>query len=386
MQRLEFAATPRCDTQTGFQVRCGHGKIEALRASGAPLRKIWQAAAVAALLIVTTTTPVVAQPASEPKQFPERHPNPTHVIRLLNFAGGFNLPVWMTQRQGLFAAEKIDIKIDFTPGSTYQLTHLIAGTYDMGFTAIDNVIAYREGQNEAYLPPGTDVDLIAVLASDDGFLSISAQKDISSVEALKGRTVTVDAMTTGFAFVLREVLAKKGVSENEVKFERAGGVANRFRMMLENPGHAATTQMTPFDLLGEARGFNTVARVRDVLGPYLGLVAAVRRSWAEANRDLVVRFIRAYAKGLEAMYDPANRPIVEAILVANVSGMTPELATKAYDVYVSDKTGFFKKPVFDPEGAKTVLALRSKYGVPQKTLTDASRYYDTSYLEAAGIK
>ena len=36
--------------------------------------------------------------------------------------------------------------------------------------------------------------------------------------------------------------------------------------------------------------------------------------------------------------------------------------------------------------AKTVLALRSKYGVPQKTLTDAARYYDTSYLEAAGIK
>jgi ABC-type nitrate/sulfonate/bicarbonate transport system substrate-binding protein len=350
------------------------------------LRKIWQAAASAALLIVTATTPLGAQPPSEAKQFPERHPNPTQVIRLINFAGGFNLPIWMTQRQGLFAAEKIDIKIDFTPGSTYQLTHLIAASYDMGFTAIDNIIAYREGQNEAYLPPGTDVDLIAVLASDDGFLSISAQKDIDSVEALKGRTVTVDAMTTGFAFVLREVLAKKGVPETEVKFERAGGVANRFRMMLENPGHAATTQMTPFDLLGEARGFKTVARVRDVLGPYLGLVAAVRRSWAEANRDLVVRFIRAYAKGLEAMYDPANRSIVEAILVANVSGMTPELASKAYNIYVSDKTGFFKKPVFDAEGANTVLALRSKYGVPQKTLTDASRYYDTSYLEAAGIK
>jgi ABC-type nitrate/sulfonate/bicarbonate transport system substrate-binding protein len=327
-----------------------------------------------------------AQQASEPKPFPEQHPEPRQVIRMINFAGGFNLPIWMTQRQGFFASETIDVKVDFTPGSTYQLTHLIAGTYDMGFTAIDNIIAYREGQNEAYLPPGTNVDLIAVLASDDGFLSISAQKDITSVEALKGRTVTVDAMTTGFAFVLREVLAKKGVSESDVKFEKAGGVANRFRSMIENPNHAATTQMTPFDLLGEARGFNTIARARDVLGPYLGLVAGVKKSWADANRDLVVRFIRAYAKGLEAMYDPKNRPIVEAILVANASGMTPELAAKAYDIYVNDKTGFFRKPVFDPEGAKTVLALRSKYGVPQKTLTDAARYYDPSYLEAAGIR
>ena len=265
------------------------------------MTKLVNVAAVAAILIGAAATVTRAQHVSEPKPFPEKHPNPPQVIRMINFAGGFNLPIWMTQRQGFFADEKIEVKIDFTPGSTYQLTHLIAGTYEMGFTAIDNIVAYREGQNEAYLPPGTNVDLIAVLASDDGFLSISAQKEITSIEALKGHTVTVDAMTTGFAFVLREVLAKKGVSEGEVKFERAGGVANRFRMMIENPGHAATTQMTPFDLLGEARGFNTLARVRDVLGPYLGIVACVKKSWAEVNRDLVVRFIRAYVKGLEAM-------------------------------------------------------------------------------------
>jgi ABC-type nitrate/sulfonate/bicarbonate transport system substrate-binding protein len=333
-----------------------------------------------------TTISADAQQASEPKAFPEKHPDPPKVIRMINFAGGFNLPIWMTQRQGFFAAEKIDVKIDFTPGSTYQLTNLIAGTYDMGFTAIDNIIAYREGQNEAYLPPGTNVDLIAILASDDGFLSISAQRDVSSIEALKGRTVTVDAMTTGFAFVLREVLARKGVAENEVKFERAGGVANRFRAMIENPSHAATTQMTPFDLLGEARGFNTLVRARDVLGPYLGLVAGVKKSWAETNRDLLQHFVRAYAKGLEAMYDPKNRSIVEAILVANASGMTPELAAKAYNIYVNEKTGFFRKPAFDAEGIKTVLALRSKYGVPQKMLADPAPYYDSTYLEAAGIK
>jgi ABC-type nitrate/sulfonate/bicarbonate transport system substrate-binding protein len=233
------------------------------------VKSLLRVAAVSAAFLVTAVA-ARTQQAPEAKPFPEKHPNPAQVIRMINFAGGFNLPIWMTQRQGLFAAEKIEVKIDFTPGSTYQLTHMIAGNYDMGFTAIDNIIAYREGQNEAYLPPGTNVDLIAVLASDDGFLSISAQKDVASVEALKGRTVTVDAMTTGFAFVLREVLAKKGVAESEVKFERAGGVANRFRMMIENPAHAATTQMTPFDLLGEARGFNTIARVRDVLGPYLG--------------------------------------------------------------------------------------------------------------------
>ena len=85
------------------------------------------------------------------------------------------------------------------------------------------------------------------------------------------------------------------------------------------------------------------------------------------------------------MYDPASRPIVEAILIANAAGMTPELAAKAYNVYVSEKTGFFRKPVFNPEAIKTVLALRSEYGVPRRMLTDPSLYYDARYLAAAGI-
>jgi ABC-type nitrate/sulfonate/bicarbonate transport system substrate-binding protein len=115
-------------------------------------------AALGAVLMTAPATVAHAQLGSESKPFPERHPDPPQVIRMINFAGGFNLPIWMTQRQGFFVSEKIDIRIDFTPGSTYQLTHMIAGTYDMGFTALDNIIAYREGQNEAYLPPGTNVD------------------------------------------------------------------------------------------------------------------------------------------------------------------------------------------------------------------------------------
>src|SRR5262245_7968897 len=250
---LRALHAPSKGTAAMKKLHASMGPNQVLRRS--TVKKLWSLAALTAFLL---TAPAVlhAQQPSEPKPFPEKHPNPPQVIRMINFAGGFNLPIWMTQRQGFLAGENIDVKIDFTPGSTYELTHLIAGTYEMGFTAVDNIIAYREGQNEAYLPPGTYVDLIAVLASDDGFLSISAQKDVTSIETLKGRTVTVDAMTTGFAFVLREVLAKRGVSESEDKFERAGGVANRFRMMIENPAHAATTQMTPFDLLGEARGFN----------------------------------------------------------------------------------------------------------------------------------
>src|ERR1700674_47046 len=74
------------------------------------------------------------------------------------------------------------------------------------------------------------------------------------------------------------------------------------RLLFARRNLMADFGVTPLDRRIAQGGFNTIARARDVLGPYLGLVAGVKKSWAEANRDLLVRFIRAYAKGVEAMY------------------------------------------------------------------------------------
>ena len=41
------------------------------------------------------------------------------------------------------------------------------------------------------------------MGGDGGFISIVAQPAVASVKDLKGRSVSVDAMTTGFAFVVR---------------------------------------------------------------------------------------------------------------------------------------------------------------------------------------
>ena len=101
-------------------------------------------------------------------------------------------------------------------------------------TKKDNIIADREGQKEAYLPPGTNVDLTAVLASDDGFLSISAQRDVTSVEALIGHTGNGRCHDHGVRLCAPRSSGEIGRSRERGEFERAGGVANRFRAMFAN--------------------------------------------------------------------------------------------------------------------------------------------------------
>ena len=331
---------------------------------------------------VTALTLALGLARAEPV-FPEPHPRKLATVRVIGFGGGFNLPIWAGQRQGFFAEEGLDLKLDYTPGSTWQVTHLLAGDYEVAMTAIDNVVAYDEGQGEAYVPKEVPIDLVAVLGSDDAFLSVSAQGAIRSFADLRGKTLTVDAMTTGFAFVLRELLARNGIPESEVSFARAGGVADRFRDMLAHADHAATVQMTPFDLLGEAKGFNTLVRVRQALGAYQGMTAAVRRSWAEKNRDTVVGFVRAYQRAVDWLYDAQNRPVAEALLVAHVPGMSPALAAKTYDILLGPDSGFYRTVRPNIEGIRTVLRLRSKYAEPRKELGDPMKYIDTSYFEAA---
>ncbi len=297
-------------------------------------------------------------------------------LSVIVFPGGFNLPLWAAERQGFFQENGVRVSLTPTPNSTFQMQGLAEGRFDIAMTAFDNVVAYQEGQGEAEIP--ANPDMFAFMGSDNGFLSVMGGKGVQRFADLKGKKVSVDALTTGFAFVLRELLAKNSIAESDVTFERAGGLVERFPGLL-NGTHAATVVLTPFDLIARAKGHVQLARAAEQLGAYLGVVGAARRSWAKQNAAALTGFIRAYGAGVAFLFE--HREIAEALLVANVRAMTPALAKQSLDIFLDDKTGFYRDVRLDPAGAKTVLALRSKYAGRQ--LGDGAKYTDLSYREKA---
>ncbi len=329
------------------------------------------AALAAAVLVAAARSPASAQPgpgASPPK-----------LLRVIAFEGGHNLPIWAAQRQGFFEQNGVKLVLSFTPSSTFLVSSLFDGKQDIGVASIDNVIAYQEGQGETAVPENPD--LFAFFGGDDGFLALVTKPNVKSFKDLRGKTLSVDAMTTGFAFVLREMLHKNGLSESDVTFEKAGGTGNRFRDLMAGK-HDGTLLRTPFDLIAKDKGYHVLATGAGV-GPYLGTVGVARRAWAKDDEAALVGFLRAYHQGLQFVYDPKNRAVAEAIVLANVKDMTPALAKRSCDVLLAPKGGLFRDMALDPERIKTVLALRSKYAEPRKTLDDPAKYVDTSYLEKA---
>jgi ABC-type nitrate/sulfonate/bicarbonate transport system substrate-binding protein len=300
-------------------------------------------------------------------------------LRVITFDGGWNLPLWAAQRQGFFEAQGLAVQLSYTPTSAFLVTAMLEGRADIAFAGFDNVVAYQEGQGEAKIPDNPD--LFAFLGGDGGFLAIVAAPAIKRFEDLKGKTLSVDAMTTGFAFVARELVASNALAETDVNFVRAGGTANRYRELIAGK-QDATLLRTPFELLAQNRGFNVLASA-DALGAYQGTVGVARRTWAREHDTALVGFIRAYRAAIDWLYDRANREIVEAILIANVRDMTPALAKQSYDLLLGDKGGLSRDLAPDLAGIRTVLRLRSKFGSPRKTLTDPLKYVDLSYHEKA---
>jgi ABC-type nitrate/sulfonate/bicarbonate transport system substrate-binding protein len=302
-------------------------------------------------------------------------------ITVSSFKGSNAWPIWAAQRQGFFALEGLAIKNVYTVSSTAQMIGLIKGEFELVTTALDNVVAYDLGDGSPDAPK--DADLIAFMGGNNGALTLIARAGIGSARELAGKDLAVDAVSTGFSFVLQDMLARAGVAPGGYKLVPFGNTGARLQAMRD--GKAIGAILTPpLSLAAVAQGYVNLGDAAGVLGGYQGSVAAARRDWAKANADTVVAFIRGYRAGLAWLQAPANRQASLDILRAEVPETTAAGAEQDYAMMVANPQGFDPGGKLDLAGAKQVLDLRRTYGPQGRPAADVSRFVDESYFERVG--
>ena len=301
-------------------------------------------------------------------------------LRAITFGGAYNLPAWVAQHRGCFARHGVEVEISYTPDSVFLMKRLIEGDFDVAMTAIDNLIAYQEGEGEADVK--APVDLAAFIGMDSGFLELVAAPGIDSITDLRGKDIAVDALTTGFAFVLREMLARSQVRDSDVQYVRFGGSPARLKGLLEKR-FAATLLPTPFALQAVERGHTILASGKALLGSYQGRCAFGQRAWLARNERAVIGFIRAYRDAMDWIFSPANRGEAEALLMEHDRGMTPALARRTYELFVNPQAGLFRDLALDMEGISVVLDLRSRFGRRERRLDQPRQYVDLDFYRKA---
>ena len=300
-------------------------------------------------------------------------------VSVIAFPGTGNWPIRIAQEKGYFAQAGIEVNLTPTPNSVFQMTNLIDGKFDIGMTAVDNVIAYAEGQGEVAV--SREPDLFVFMGGSPSIPVLVTIPEVKTTQELKGKTLAVDAITTGYAFVLFDLLKRSGLELSEYEVESAGGTLARWQGMRERK-YAAAILTSPFDLIAKANGFNVLQYARDVYGHYEESVAVARRAWAQANEQKLVAYSKAYVSAVEWLRDPINKEEAISILRKHFPELSPELAAATYANFTGPR-GLAAKAQLDIAGIGKVLELRSEYARPKKTLSDPSRYYDLRYYEAA---
>jgi len=300
-------------------------------------------------------------------------------ITLNSFKSSPLWPIWVAQRQGFFAREGLTVKSTYTANSVSQMVGLIKGDFEMVTTALDNVVAYDLGDGSPTAPK--NADLIAFMGGNNGALVLVGRPEIKTIKELTGRDLAVDAISTGFAFVLQEMLAREGLHAGDYKLVPFGATGARWQALQKNQA-AAGLITPPLSQIALTQGYSNLGAAADVLGGYQAGVTAARRDWAKANPDAVIGFIRGYRAGLAWLHMPANKAAALAILIAEIPETTPELAEENYAMLIADPKGLDPGGKLDAAGVKRVLDLRQQYGPPGRS-ADLGRFVDESYFARA---
>jgi ABC-type nitrate/sulfonate/bicarbonate transport system substrate-binding protein len=301
-------------------------------------------------------------------------------LRVIVFPGGANLPLWVAQEQGFYARHGVAVQLTPTPNSVTLVRSLMDGSQEIALSTFDNIVAYQEGQGEVTLSAAPD--FFAFMGFSLGTVRLVVQPEIRDYADLRGKVLAVDAKATGYSLVLQKLLQLRGLKEGDYTLQTVGGTATRAQQLMENK-FAGTILTTPLELVPESRGYRRLANAEDAVGRYQTIVGMARHSWAAANREALIGFIRGSIAGLDWLFEPTHRTAAEAIYRKYQPNVPAAAVPRHVEALVGEREGFTRGGQLDPAGIRTVLAIRSEFGRPQRTLDDLARYVDERYFRAA---
>ena len=279
-------------------------------------------------------------------------------------------PLWIASKMGFFEREGLDVPIITMRGSPLTIQALTADSIYVANATVDTLIAAYE--------KGADIAMIGGLINGLG-LSMIGGKPYQTYADLRGTTIGTQTLTSGTGFALRLVLKAHGLEyPRDYKLLNIGGASDRYQALTSGQISSAPVGV-PLDLVAKQQGFNIIGYFADDQPNFQFNVYIVKRSWAEKNRTLVVRFMKTMVATMRWMMD--NRETACAYLSKE---MTISIEHCRYAADYNWKNRIWDRNAdLNVEGVRTVIKITAEQGILKEPLPQPSRYIDSSYLKQA---
>src|SRR5262245_15926385 len=205
----------------------------------------------------------------------------------------FNMPLWIAQERGYFADEDLAVEATIF-GNVSQDKLLLDGTLQLYIGSPEVAMQNAAGGGPLRLVSGNCGRLVHFLI---------ARAPFKRIEDLRGAVIGIFNFKEGTTFHVRTMLAAHGLHHpGDYNVKDTGGVPPRHKALLEGSIDAGL-QSIPWNYVAEDEGMNNLGDVIDYIPDWQFVSTNANGEWARANRELLVRFLRALFRGTAWFYE-----------------------------------------------------------------------------------
>jgi len=227
-------------------------------------------------------------------------------------------------------------------------------------------------------------DLIMLASSNDSQpMKLMVHSGIAGAKDLKGKTIAVTRFGSLTDLLLRPMLKNWGLDpQKDVKLLQIGRLPDMVLAIAQKKVDGGVISF-PSSLQAEKMGVKTLLDFADSGLDIPSTTVVASRKYANAHRDTVLRFLKAYIEGTRRLLTDKELGIRALRKYGGVNDR--ELLTTTYDLFTSRYTK--KVPKINPKTVETALSLLAEV-TPKAKGHKAEEFIDTSFideLEATGF-
>ena len=279
-------------------------------------------------------------------------------------------PLWVASKMGFFDRQGLDADLVVIRASDVGIQALAGGSLEVAGSAADAPIAAIE----------KGLDLVMVGGIINGLTqSIMAAKKLKTYADLRGATFGAISLTSGVTFALRHVLKAKGLEyPRDYKLLVIGGSPQTYAALTTGQIDAAALSL-PLNYAAEELGFNEIGRFVDVIPNYQLASLSAKRSWAEKNRAVLVRVMKAMAQTMRWIHQNKEAAVD---LLAKEMKLKREHARRGWEFYTASRV-WHPDGDLNVEGLQVVAQIYAEQTQLKGPVPNAAKYVDQSYLRDA---
>lgn len=275
-------------------------------------------------------------------------------------------PLFATKEANLFEKYGFEPEMIYVQGVQLIAVH-VAGQLD--FSSVSGLVFLQASVE------GSDLILLAS-SNDSQPMKLMVHSSVSNPKDLRGKTIAVTRFGSLTDLLLRPVLKKWGLEpQKDVNLLQIGRLPDMVVAIAQKKVDGGVISF-PSSLQAEKMGVKTLLDFADSGLDIPSTTVVVSRKYAGANREKVLRFLKAYIEGTRRLLTDKELGIRALRKYGGVNDR--DLLTTTYDLFTSRYTK--KVPKINPKAVETALNLLADV-TPKARGRKAEEFMDTSFID-----